>query len=318
MKNKKDLRVIFMGTPLFAREILNALLKDGYNIISVYTQPDKKVGRKQELQKSPAKILAQENNIKVYEPRKLDESAVNEIREQKPDLIIVAAYGKILPESLLSIPPYNCINIHGSLLPELRGPSPIQNALLKGLVKTGTTIMLMGKGIDTGDILSQEEISIDEKEKFPELLEKMAKVSCDLLLKTLPLWIDKKITSQKQDDSKATYCKIIKKEDGQVDWKNSAREIYNQFRAFYIWPGIFSLWENKNGLKRIKLNQIELKEDLNPDLPEGSVFLFEGEIGVKASKGSIIIKELQLEGKSNIKTQQFIAGYRDFIGSILK
>lgn len=319
MKKENELRTIFMGTSEFAAGILEALIGEQYNIISVYTQPDKKVGRNQEIKKSDVKLRAEKNKLVVFQPAKLDETAVEEIKNQKPDLIIVAAYGKIIPKAVLEIPEFGAINVHASLLPKYRGPSPVQNALLLGEKKTGVTIILMDEGIDTGDILAQKEIDIDKGETAPELLKKLAKISSELLIKTLPLWVEKKITPQKQNHAEATLCQLIEREDGKIIWTDSAEEIYNRYRAFQPWPGVFSFWQSKEGLRRVRLNKINLIKT-NPEMKHhiGEVFQLADRTGVRTAEGVIILEEIQLEGKSGMKIDEFVNGYQNFIGSILK
>lgn len=308
-----------MGTSAFAERILSAFINENYNIISVYTQPDKKAGRKQALHKSPVRISAEKNSILVFTPSRLDASAVSEISKQKPDIIIVAAYGKILPQAVLDSPVFGAINVHASLLPKYRGASPIQNAILEGETETGTTIMLMDKGIDTGDILAQRSVQIEENETSLELSEKLAGVSAELLLKTLPLWLAKKIIPQKQDDSKATLCRLMSRQDGKVNWNDTAENIYNRFRAFYPWPGIFSIWERRGKPLRIKLIKIGLKKESEKIQPgPGEVLRLGEKIGVATSHGFVILETVQLEGKPETKIEAFLNGYPDFIGSLLE
>lgn len=309
-----------MGTSFFADVILNALLEERYNIAGIYTQADKKTGRSQSFQKSAVKITAEKNNLDVFQPEKFDDIAISNFEKLEPDLMIVAAYGKILPKKILGIPKYNCLNVHASLLPKYRGPSPVQNAILDGEKETGTTIMLMNEGIDTGDILYSKKIFIGNDELYPELLGRMASISSSLLLEVIPEWIEGKIIPRKQDDLKATFCQLIEKDDGHVLWSDSAQSIYDKYRSFYTWPGIFSYWK-RNGLNtRIKLNKIDiLKKNSDKSRHLGEIFLLKnGKIGVAATQGIIILDEIQLEGKSNMKAKDFINGYPDFAGSILK
>ena len=312
-ENKNNPRVIFMGTPHFSAEILLVLLDHKYNICAAFTQPDKKVGRKQILEKSPVKVLAEKNDIPVFTPNKLDQEAVAIAKNLNPDLIILVAYGKILPQAFLDLPKTGAVNIHPSLLPKFRGPSPIQNALLEGEKITGTTIMLMDAGMDTGDILKQESIEILPDETYFELEEKLIRLSSRLLLEVLPELIDQKIIPQKQDGAKATYCRMIAKNDGQLDWRASSEMIYNKYRAFASWPGIFTYWNSK----RLKLNMISLapKEVSQHDI--GEVFKINDALYVQAGNGAIELKEVQLEGKPNMQISDFVNGQKNFIGSIL-
>lgn len=308
-----------MGTPEFAERILSALIHEKYNITSVYTQPDKKVGRKQISEKSPVRIAAEKNNIAVFTPGRLDASVVSEIKKQKPDIIIVTAYGRILPKAILELPIFGALNVHASLLPKYRGASPIQNAILNGETETGSTIMLMDEGIDTGNILSQCPVQIEKDETSFELSKKLAKISADLLLETLPLWIEKKITPQKQDDSRASLCRMIRREDGRIDWNDTARHTYNRFRAFQPWPGIFTLWERHGKILRVKLNKISLPDKKNEAAKiTGEVVRIGEKIGVETSEGVVILEAVQLEGKPETKIEAFLNGYPDFIGSVLK
>jgi methionyl-tRNA formyltransferase len=319
-KNPNEIRVVFMGTSSFADVILNALLENNYNIAGVYTKTDKKVGRTGNIEKSIVKITAEKNKLAVFQPEKFDEAAIHELESLKPDLIIVAAYGKILPKRILEIPKYKCINVHASLLPSYRGPSPVQNALLEGEKETGATIMLMDAGIDTGDILSSEKISIHPHELYPELLGKLASVSSFLLLETILQWVSGKIIPKKQDDSKATFCQLIEKDQGHILWSDPAQSIYNKYRSFFVWPGIYSYWKKNGSSARIKLNKIAvLSDSIAKDRHLGEVFLLEnGEIGVATMQGIIILEEIQLEGKKNVTINDFINGHPDFIGSVLK
>ncbi len=319
MQKAIKLRTIFMGTPLFAKEILDALIKNGYNIIAVFTRPDAPQGRKQELAKSPVKESAEANKIPVYQPVSLDEKITEEIKKLKPDITIVAAYGKILPRQILETPGFGCLNIHTSLLPKFRGPSPVQNALLAGEKETGITIFLINEGIDTGDILSQEKIKIGEDDTAESLTEKLSRLGAELLIKTLPLWIERKIKPVRQDDSRASLCQLIEREDGHIFWEEEAKNIYNKFRAFYPWPGIFGFWENNGALERIKLIKISLSEkDPSADHEAGEIFQMGDKIAVQTLKGAVIIEEIQPEGKKPMAAKDFIVGHPNFIKSVLK
>lgn len=308
-----------MGTSEFAAEILESLIVSGYNIVAVYTQPDKKAGREQEIKESAVKELANRSKLPVFQPSKFSEAVVEEMKGQKPDLIILAAYGKIIPASVLSLPGFGALNVHASLLPKYRGPSPIQNALLNGEKETGVTMMLMDETIDTGDILSQKKTPIDKNETAQELAKKLAKISSALLLETVPLWIERKITPQKQNNSQATLCQLIEKEDGKIIWAEDAETIYNLFRAFTPWPGIFAYWDAENGRRRIKLNKISFLRN-NPETKHhiGEIFQIGEKIGVQCNLGVVILEEVQLEGKNNMKIEEFMNGYQNFIGSTLR
>lgn len=307
-KNKQ--KIIFMGTSEFAVPVLKKLIKN-YQVISVFTQPDKPIGRKKELSKSPIKKVAQENNLKIIQPKSLkDEKVVNQIRELNPDLIIVVAYGQIIPQKIIKISKFGIMNIHPSLLPKYRGASPIQTAIMNGEKETGVTIMLIDEKMDHGPILAQEKINIGD-DNYIKLSEKLSEIGANLLIKILPDYFSGKINPQEQDHTKATFTKIITREDGQIDWHKSAKEIGCQFRAFTPWPGVFTFWNNK----RLKITKLTISEINKQD---GLVFLTsDEEVAIGCGMGSIIISKLQLEGKKEMRAKEFILGYPDFIGSRL-
>lgn len=319
-KNKKEikLRTVFMGTSSLSEKILTDLIAEGYNIIAVYTKPDKKTGREQEITESPVKKIATEHKLTVIQPEKFNVEAISELKKLKPDLILVAAYGKILPKEVLEIPGFGCLNVHTSLLPKFRGPSPIQNALLCGEKETGTTIMLMDEGIDTGKIIAQAKITIKDDDTNESLTEKLAIFSSELLLKTLPAWIERKIEATDQDNSLATLCQLIEREDGRIFWEEEAENIYNKYRALYPWPGVFTFWKNNDSMFRLKLISISLQR-LNSEqtYPAGQVFQLGEKIGVQTLSGIIFLEQIQLEGKKTTSITEFINGYPDFVGSIL-
>lgn len=320
MKNKEkksqELKIIFAGTSPLAKTILESLFQNKFNVITAITQSNKKAGRKKEIAHNPVKEFCENNKIPLLQPEKLDKDFIKEIKKMEPDLIVVAAYGKILPQSFLDIPKFGSLNIHPSLLPELRGPSPIQNALLLGHKKTGITIMLMDAGIDTGDIITQYEVEIDPNDTNESLSEKMAKYGSELLTETIPLWVDNKIEPKKQSNSHATLCQLIEKNDGKILWNESAQEIYNKFRAFYSWPGIFCFWQEDQSKpsKRIRLSKISISEQgsLQEKHRLGEVFTKEDVVYVQAAKNLIVLEKIQLEGKKETSIQEFINGYPSF------
>lgn len=323
MSEKKQdpikLRTIFMGTSTFAEYILQSLLDAQYNIVAVYTQPDKKIGRKQELQKSAVKILAEKNKIPIFSPSQFDAEAISEMKTQKPDILIASAYGKILPQEILELPGFGAINTHASLLPKYRGPSPIQNAILNGDEKTGVTLMLMNKGVDTGDVLAQKEFAIGKNDTTQDVSKELAKIASELLLEKMPILAKRNISPEAQDNTQATLCQLIERSDGKIMWTDEAESIYNRYRAFFPWPGIHAYWENNNSLKRIKLNKISLlKKKLAEKHHAGEVFQIDDEYGIQAESGIIILHEIQLEGKDAVSIKEFLNGYPNFIGSILK
>ncbi|MDI6778140.1 MAG: methionyl-tRNA formyltransferase [Patescibacteria group bacterium] len=311
-----NLKIIFMGTPHFAEVILRKMIAAKYNIVAVFTQPDKEVGRKREMKKSPVKKLAEKNNIQVFEPQDLKETP-EKIAKMRPDLIIIAAYGKILPKSILDIPKYGSINIHASLLPKFRGASPVQQAILEGEKETGITLMLMSEKFDAGEIIAQEKLKIAKDDNAQTLTEKLAKTGARLLPETLPSWISGSIKAAPQDEKKASFCKIIKKEDGKMDWNDSAEKIFRKYKAYFPWPGIYSFFSDNGKKKRLKLVEIKTIPGAGAGEKPGEVVEYEKEIVIQTGKGIIILKKVQPEGKKEMDIKEFLRGRKDFRGMIL-
>lgn len=314
-----QVRVVFMGTPAFSAEILETLLQAHYNIVGVVTKPDRPVGREQTLETSPVKNIAVNHKLPILQPERLDAAALKQLKEWKPDLIVVVAYGKLLPETVLNLPGFGCVNIHTSLLPRWRGASPIQNALLAGDTETGVSLMLLDKGMDTGPIIAQKSCPIDPMERSDTLTEKLTALSKELLLETLPLWVKRKITATPQPGEGVTLCQLIEREDGRIFWDLTAPEIYNRYRGLYPWPGIFTFWKkDEDDLIRIKLHEIECQK-VNPSTPRhvGEVFEIGEDLGVQTGSGVILIKSLQLEGKNKVSAAEFLRGNPKCVGSLL-
>ena len=318
------MKYIFFGTPEFAAIVLEKLINTGYIPEAVICNPDEPVGRKQILTSPPVKSFIIEHgtwNIKIFQPIKLDSSFKFQVSGLKPDLAIVAAYGKILPKEILEIPKHGFINVHGSLLPKYRGASPIQAAILNGDKETGITIMKIDEEMDHGPLLGKSEIRISKSETFESLSQKLAISGAELLVKTIPDYISGKIKPIEQDHSKATYTEIIKREDGKIDWSKSAEEIERMMRAFYPWPTAWAIWNNKI----LKILEADISENKN-NHQIGEVFKQHSNIlqnvgmllAVKCGSGSLIIKKLQLEGGKILSAKEFLNGHRDFMGSILQ
>ena len=318
-KKQIKLRVVFMGTSELSEKILEALIAEGYNLVGVFTKIDKKIGRKQELSSPAVKLLAEKHQLPIFQPKTFkDPATTQQLRELKPDLIVVAAYGKILPKAVLEIPAFGCINVHVSLLPKYRGPSPVQNALLAGEKETGTTIMLMDEGVDTGDILTQKKLKILMADTTQTLMLKLAKQGAELLLETLPAWFERKLQPSKQDSAQAFLCQLIEREDGHVFWNEDGSTIYNKYRALTPWPGIFTYWKNESSTVRLKLISVKFqKKNPTQKRASGEVFEIGSDIGVQTAEGVILIKQLQKEGKKATDITSFINGHPKFIGSIL-
>ena len=325
-------KIIFIGTPEFGAVVLEGLIKANYKPVLVVTAPDKPVGRKQILTPPPVKLLAEKYGIPILQPETIL-NLKSEILNLKPDLIMVAAYGEILPKEILEIPKHGCLNIHPSLLPKYRGATPVQSAILNGDRETGVTIMLMDEGIDTGPILSQKKTVIGPTETAKQLHDRLARMGAELLIDTIPDWIRNQIKLQSQDEKMATYTKVLKKEDGKIDWKKSAEEIERQIRAFDPWPGSYTFWERR--IIRIKKLKQKVKEKKRINLkilktrvlaavnsknyPIGKTLVVpQNELCVQCGKGFLVIEILQPEGKKSMSSEDFLRGHHDFIGTILK
>ena len=320
MKNEK-LKIVFMGTPEFGAIILEGLIKGNYKPCLVITAPDKPVGRKQILTPPPVKQIAQKYNTPIEQPEKIL-NLKSEILNLTPDLIVVAAYVQILPKEILEIPKFGCLNVHPSLLPRWRGPSPIQYTILNGDEKTGVTIIKMTEKVDSGPIVAQKELSsFTEKETYQTLHNQLAEKGAKLLFQTIPRWIKGEIKPEPQDESKTTYTKILTREDGKIDWKKSAEDLERQIRAFDLWPGSWTFWPVlKDTFGRIKI--LEAKIFKSPDsktYPIGKVLVIpQNKAAVQCGRDFLLIEKLQLEGKREMTSEEFLRGHPDFIGTILK
>lgn len=310
-------RVIFMGTPEFAVPSLEALLSNAYDVVAVHTQPDKEAGRGRHTAFSPVKELALSRSLEVVQPETLkDKNVVAHIAGLKPDLIVVAAYRRIIISEILTIPEFGCINIHPSLLPHYRGSSPIASAILQGDDVTGITIMVMDKGMDTGPTLTQRTVSIAAEDTTGSLTTKLAQVGAQLLIETLPGWLGGEIKPQPQDGSRATYTKVIAKEDGKMDWALTALELWRRVRAYDPWPGCYTWWQGKR-LKIIEAVPLAGGKSEEP----GKVVALPAEakttIGVQTRDGLLGLIRVQMEGKRAMSAEEFLRGQRDFVGSRL-
>ncbi|WP_295418487.1 methionyl-tRNA formyltransferase [Sulfurovum sp.] len=292
-------KIVYMGTPHYAREILKTLIDaEDMDVSLVLTQPDRPVGRKKVLTPPPVKVLAEEHHIKVLQPNRLSDEGIEEaIKAANPDFIVVAAFGQLLPKSILDIAP--CINLHASLLPQYRGASPVQQSLLNGDEKTGVTSMLMEEGLDTGDILEKVEFIIPKEMRLHALMQQLTMDACKLTLSTIRNF--ETITPQKQNESQATLCKKIKKSDGEIDFNDTAALIYNKYRAFEGWPGIFA----SNGTKFDRLSLV----DTQSQNKAGEILAFEAEsVIVGCSRGALKIEILQPASKKAMTAKAYCVG----------
>lgn len=310
---KRDPVIIFMGTPDFAVPILEGLIEN-YKIKMVVTQPDKPVGRKGEIKKTPIKEVAEKHNILVIQPNKITE-ALQEINVLQPDLIITCAYGQKLPLELLLIPKLGCVNVHASLLPKLRGGAPIHRAILEGYSKTGVTIMYMAESMDTGDMISQSEVEITDDDTASSLHDKLQIVGRDLLLETMPSILNKTNTRTKQIESDATYAFVIKREDEKINFSKTRREVHNKIRGLNSWPGAYCLLDGKI----LKVWKSRKTTNIFRELEDGHVTeIYEDGFGVKVSNGEVVFTEVQPEGKKKMSARDFINGVSDIKSKVLK
>ncbi len=312
-----EVPTVFMGTPEFAVAILESLINSSYPVVAAYTQPDKPVGRRQQLAWSPVKSLATQYKIPIVQPQTLKSAeAVKQLASFEPQLIIVAAFGYILPQEVLSLPRFGCLNVHPSLLPRHRGPSPIANALLSGDKLTGVTIMLMDAGMDSGPIVAQRQVAMSSEDTTGSLTARLADAGAELLLDTLPKWLEGKLKPRPQDEAEATYSKLITKEDGEINWHLPAAELWRRVRAFSPWPGCYAWWQGKRLIihKAIPLSQAGSGEPGKVvALPKAAPV----EVGVMTGEGILGLCQVQLEGKRQMLIADFVRGQRDFIGSTL-
>jgi len=321
------MKIIFIGTPEFGAIILKKLVENKYKPVLIVTAPDKPIGRKQILTPPPIKVLAEKYEIQVLQPEKLS-MIIEQLSSLNPDLIIVAAYGKILPKEILDIPKKGCLNIHPSLLPKWRGPSPIQYAILNGDKKTGVTIILMDEKTDHGSIVNQRTLEIEENETSTALYDKLANLGAGLLMETIPKWQKGMLKVRAQDETKATFTKILTREDGRIIWKKTADDLLKQIKAFDYWPGSFFFWKKRNDqMARIKISKARFFKSIGGiSYPIGKTLVVpQNEIGVQCGKAFLdgggdflVIERLQMEGKDEMSPEEFIRGHPDFIGTILK
>ena len=310
------MRIIFMGTPAFAVAPLEHLVLNQYQVVAVYTQPDRPAGRGRSLVSPPVKKVALPCKLPVVQPASLKKvEVVAQLADFHPDVIVVAAFGQILPQSVLDIPRYGCINIHPSLLPRFRGASPVAAAILAGDEFTGASIMLMDSGLDTGPILAQAPIPISSQETTGSLTSKLTLVAAQLLQEVLIRWTRGEITPQPQNEAEATYSASIAKEEGMIDWHLSAIDIWRRVRALQPWPGCYTRWQGK---------RLEIIEAVplpgEGTFEAGQVVALDRKgaaFGINAGDGILGVLKVQLEGKRVMSAVDFVRGQRQLIGALL-
>jgi len=314
------LRIVFMGTPEFAVPPLEHLIVNQYQVVAVYAQPDRPAGRGRARVSPPVKRAALAWELPVVQPTGLKEAeVVAQLTRSHPDVIVVAAFGQILPKSVLAIPRFGCINVHPSLLPRFRGASPVASAILAGDEFTGVSIILMDEGLDTGPILARAQIPISPQDTTGSLTTKLSLLGARLLLEALSYWLRGQLTPQPQNEAEATYCTETTKEEGEIDWHLPAIALWRRVRAFHPWPGCYTTWRGK----RLKIIEaVPLTEERTFEagqvvalttVPEGS----EAAFGVCAGDRVLGVSRVQLEGKQAMSAAEFLRGQREFIGAVL-
>ncbi len=303
--------ILFMGTPAFTLPILDAIRNSNHTLAMVVSQPDKQQGRKNKLEAPPAAIWAKENNIPLLQPKAIrSEQTYQTLASVKADFFIVAAYGRILPQTILDLPKFACINIHTSSLPTLRGSSPIHFAIWQGLEETAVCSMLMEATLDTGAVLKQEKVAIHRQDTTEALTAKLATVSAKLTIETIEEFASLKAI--KQDEAKATYTRLLKKEDGKLDWQRTAKQLYDQYRAFHANIGVYTYIKNK----KIKILQLAVpKEEEQATLPTigtnvGQLYIANKQLYIQAKDTWLTVQQVQVEGKKPCDVLSFINGYR--------
>lgn len=310
---REVVHTVFMGTPEFAVPTLKALVEH-HQVVGVVTQPDRPAGRGRRLAASPVKGAALALGLQVFQPRTLQApEAVAHLAQWQPDVIVVAAFGQILAKPVLDLPPQGCLNLHGSLLPKYRGAAPIAAAILDGEPTTGVTLMRMDEGLDTGPILAQAECPIAPDDTTGSLTAKLADLGAQLLVETLPGWLSGEIEARPQDDSRATYCGQLKKEDGQINWRQPAVQLDRQVRACNPWPGAYTTWRGQ----RLKVQRARPWSAWVGSGEPGQVVALEPGLGVVTGSGALELVEVQLAGKKPVPAGAFARGQRGLIGGRL-
>lgn len=301
------MRLIFMGTPDFAVPCLESLINAGHEVLGVFTQPDKPVGRKQIMTPPDVKVCALKHGLTVYQPTSMrDGTAMEIIRKLAPEVMVVAAYGKILPKEMLDYPRYGCINVHGSLLPKYRGAAPIQWSVINGDQETGVTVMQMGEGVDTGDILLKKAIPIGLDDTAESMFDKLSALGGEAIVEALDKLDRGELVPEKQDEALATHAAMLNKEIALIDWNKSGMEVHNLVRGLYSWPIAYTTLKGKK-LKIIRTSPCEKSGKA------GAVISLDP-LTIACGDGSVIIHELQLEGKKRMDSKTFLVGHQLSIG----
>jgi len=305
--------VVFMGTPDFAVPTLLGLLSE-HQVLAVVTQPDRPAGRGRVLRASPAKKVALAQGVEVLQPASLrdNQALLKRLRDLAPAVIVVAAFGLILPPEILSLPRRGCLNVHASLLPRHRGAAPVAAAILAGDEESGAAVMLMDEGLDTGPVLSQASCPIAEDDTTGSLTARLASLGSDLLLATLPRWIAGEIVPEPQDETAATYSQPLRKSEAEIDWSKPAVQLAREVRAFDPWPGSYTFWRGR----RVKVLRARPTEGMAGERFPGQVVMVGRQPGVVTGQGVLVLEEIQPAGKPAMTAEAFCRGQRDFVGAV--
>ena len=305
-----------MGTPAFAIPVLGGLLDAGHEVVGVYTQPDKPAGRGRRPTAPPVKAYALEHGLPVFQPVSLKSRDVQDhLASLAPDVVVVAAYGRFLPATVLDVPPLGCLNVHPSLLPSYRGPSPVPSAMLNGDAVTGVSIIRLDEGMDSGPIVAQTEAPIDPHERADELTARLFQLGASLIVEVLPRWARGQIQAQPQHDSRATVTKLLSREDGEIDWRLGAGLIARQVLAYHPWPGTFTWWSGK--MLKVVEASADVHEAEAPSPPGLVVSLTDGGLGVATGEGVLTVEQVQLQGRQVVSARDFALGHPKVVGSAL-
>ena len=308
------MKVIFMGTPDFSVGTLEAIVEAGHEVVLAVTQPDKPKGRGKAVQFSPVKEAALAHNIPVFQPKKIREPEnIEELRKYEADIMVVIAFGQILPKEILEMTPYGCVNVHASLLPKYRGAAPIQWAVIDGEKTSGVTTMQMDEGLDTGDMILKDEIVLDAKETGGSLHDKLADMGAKLLIETLTALENKTATFEKQGESPTAYARMLDKKLGQIDWKEEAVKLERLIRGLNPWPAAYTIWDEKT----MKIWESEVKEEETGKEPGTIVAVEKDGFFVQTGKGLLKITALQIPGKKRMDAGAFLRGYHPEVGTLL-
>ncbi|MCR8641712.1 methionyl-tRNA formyltransferase [Paenibacillus sp. N1-5-1-14] len=310
------MRIVFMGTPEFSVPSLNVLIEEGYNVVAVVTQPDRPKGRKRVLTPPPVKVAAEAHGIPVFQPERLRKpEAVEVMREFAPDLIVTAAYGQILPKSVLDLPAHGCINVHASLLPKYRGGAPIHHSIMNGDPTTGVTIMYMEEGLDTGDMISKVELPISDEDSTGTMFDKLSIAGSELLRTTLPDLIAGRITAEPQNNEEATYSPNINRENELIDWTKSARGVFNQVRGLNPFPGAFTYFNGE--VFKVWASELPVQNKQAGNANPGTVLHTDEQgIHVQTGDGVIILKQVQPAGKKAMEAAGLARGNQALLNAV--